>query len=203
MSYQTTIQPSKLHTLCPQLLNIRKHLTSYSTIAWLQAREHNMMVLRECIAAEYHVHLEDIDIGVGDEILLGDLMLRSSGKQCNGEADTSDVDHTVQRMRELMADLSQFGFHVERLCPSLNELFCVCLHAMVYATVDIMDKSPYLPTMEQMEIIIKQLPEVQGAEIKKKELVVRELITAYRHAMDQALLRVLPIAIRRKVLAAL
>jgi len=163
-----------------------------------------MMVLRGCIAAEYQVHLEDIDIGVGDEILLGDLVLRISGKlRISDKANTSDVDHTVQRMGGLMADLLQFGYHVERLCPSLNELFCICLHAMVYATVDIMDKRPVLPTVEEIEIIINQLPEVQGAELKKKELVVRGLITAYRHAMDQASLRMLPIVTRRKVLAAL
>ena len=203
MTYQTTIQPSKLHTLCPQLLNIRRYLESYSTMAWLQTREHNMIVLKGCIAAEHLAHVEDIDIGVGDEMLLGDLVMRVSSERWSSKAETSDTDCTIRRMRGLMASLPQFGIHMDRLCPMLDELFCVCLHAMVYATVDITDKSPSLPSVEQMEIIMKQRPVLQGAEVTKKELVVRVLTAAYRHAMDQVLLRVLPIANRRKVLASL
>jgi hypothetical protein len=164
-----------------------------------------MGVLKGCIAADHQAHIEDIDMGVGDEMLLGDLVLRISSKRQSlfSKEWESDVDRTVERMRGLMAKTPQFGIHADRLCPTLDEVFCACLHDMVYATVDITDESPSLPSVEYMKSIMKQSPVTHGAEVKKKVLVLQVLTAAYRHAVDQGLLRMLPIASRKNVLATL
>jgi hypothetical protein len=164
-----------------------------------------MAVLKGCIAADHLSHIEDIDIGVGDEILLADLRLRIHGKQqtSSSQAASSDIENTNQRVQCLMANLHQFGTNVDRLCPALDEVFCLCLHAMVYCTVDVLDHSHSLPSVAKMKVILKQLPVVQGAEVKKKEFAVQVLTAAYRRALDKDLLGVLSVATRKNVLASL
>ena len=197
MSIQTVI-----HGISPKLLDIRKHIRSYSTLEWLRAREHNMSTLKSCIATEHRCHIEDIDIGVGEEMLLGDLLLRikSKGEPLATETRDSELETTLERMRGLMASIPQFGTHTDHLCPDLAELFCICLHAMVYATIDIMDRKSSLPTVQEIMSIMKALPVVHGAEVRKKELTVRVLAAAYREALYQNGLVFLPSVNRENIM---
>ena len=197
MSIQTVIR-----SISPKLLDIRKHIRSYSTLEWLWAREQNMSALKSCIATEHRCHIEDIDIGVGEEMLLGDLLLRIKTKRDTLATKTGDyeLEATLERMRGLMANTPQFGTNTDCLCPDLNELFCICLHDMVYATVDIMDRRSSLPTVQEIKSIMKASPAVHGAEVRKKELTVQALAASYKKALRQNHLVFLPTVNRETIL---
>lgn len=205
MSFQTVVEPFKLHRLSHKLLDIRKHIGSYSTLEWLEARETNMAMLKKCIATKHMCHVEDIDIGVAEEMLLCDLILRINTNRVplGSNGGDSEVEDTIERMHALMANITQFGMGIDHLCPELDEVFCVCLHNMVYATVDIMEPSSSLPTVEQMKCIMKESRVLHATEVQKKELAVHVLADAYRKAKEQKLLVFLPNANRKNVLLAM
>lgn len=191
----------KFWKLSPRLLDLRKYIESDSTLEWLETREHNMSVIKNCLGAEYQKYIRDIDIGVSEEMLLGDLLIRIN---CNQDTlwrgGDPDVEATNERMYELMANNPQFGTNSDPLCPELEEVFCVCLHAMVYATIDITNKSSSLPPLEEMKCIIKTSPAVHGTEVQKKEFALQALAAAYRKAKEGDLLLFLPLENRRKIL---
>ena len=202
MAVQTAIQSLNLHTLGPHTLDFRKHIGQYSTLEWLQTREHNMDGIKDCIASKHVCLAENIDIGVGEDVLLCDMALRVKGKAAvlAGKRVDMGIDITDERIRGLMANIPQFCTDPDLLCPALEDIFCACLHAMVYATVDVMDHRPSLPTVEDMVLIINASPSLHGAEVKKKALVVNVLTAAYRDAIEQNVLVSLPIANRANVL---
>ena len=69
---------------------------------------------------------------------------------------------------------------------------------MLYATVDVTDERPSLPSVKEITSIMKGSPVVHGAEVRRNELAVHVLTDAYRHAVDQDLLRVFPVTSRKK-----
>lgn len=71
---------------------------------------------------------------------------------------------------------------------------------MVYATIDIMDRRSSLPTVHEIRSIMKALPVVHGAEVRKKELAVQVLAAAYREALCQNGLVFLPSVNRENIM---
>lgn len=102
-----------------------------------------------------------------------------------------------------MTNIPQFGTNTDCLCQHLNELFCICLHAMVYATVDIMDRRSSLPTVQDMKSIINASPAVHGAELRKKELTVEVLVASYKKALSQNCFVKLAIVNRENIITSL
>lgn len=205
MSSQTAIQSLKLHTLGPHTLDIRNHIDLYSTLNWLQAREHNMAAIKDCIAPKHVCLCENIDIGVGEEVLLCDMAMRVKSKSAVLASKRCDlgIDFTDERMRGLMANIPQFCTDPDLLCPTLEDIFCSCLHVMVYTTVDILDQSPSLPSVEDMASIMKASPALHGAEVKNKTLAITILANAYINALKHKLLIYLPTANRAKIVQSL
>lgn len=205
MSVQTAIQSLDLHTLGPHTLDIRKHIEAYSTLEWLQAREHNMTQIKQCIAPKHLCHVENIDIGVGEEVLLCDMSWRVKIKSAllAGKTGNPSIEFTDERMRGLMTSNPQFCTDPDLLCPAVEDIFCACLHAMVYATVDIMDQRSSLPSVDEMVSNMKASPSLHGAEVRSKALAVKVLAAAYSDAREKKLLVRLPSANRAKVLDSL
>ena len=164
-----------------------------------------MSAIKGCIATEYCCHVQDIDIGVGEDMLLADVLLRIKSRQqrTTNKPGHSECDVTGQRICGLMANIPQFGTKTDQLCPDLDELFCICLHAMVYATVDIKDQRLSLPTVHEIKSIMKASPGLYGAEVTKKELTIKILAGAYKVALRQNLLVLLPSVNRQNMLLSL